>query len=181
MVTFTPCLRPGCGRHVGSKGDPDGLQSCGKYGCNEYARGLEASAAARDPDSIDLEHPETSGIGRAPRDGDMTIRTMCHTSLMRDEDRATPYDEWTAASWTAWLLRRVSVEIVAEMATQIERTAIAIIEQERTAGEADAAAETSTSGTSDSSPSKAKAASAPSSAFGAVGFIGVGRPATRRE
>lgn len=122
-----------------------------------------------DPDHIDLEHPETSGIGRPPRAGDMTIRTMCHSLLALAERDARTQEEWSAQVWTAWLLRRLPVERVAEIAFGVYDTALAIVEQEqetKAAGEAVAAAETSTSGTSDSSPSKAKAATAPRTTLG---------------
>lgn len=129
----------------------------------EELRERREIAERHDPDSIDLERPETSGVGRAPRAGDMTIRTMCHTSLAHDEREATPHDEWSAASWTAWLLRRLPVEVVAEVAEGVARTATAIMDQEtKAAEEAAAAADPGLSGTSDPEPSKAKAATAPS-------------------
>jgi hypothetical protein len=85
---------------------------------------------APDPESIDLDNPEASGIGRAPRAADMSIRTMCHSTLMAAERVGVPQIDWTDAAWTAWFLRKHGVEKVREIARGIEGTCAAIINEE---------------------------------------------------
>jgi hypothetical protein len=41
----TECIRPGCGRPIGSKGDPHHEWSCGKTQCDAYAKGVEDERA----------------------------------------------------------------------------------------------------------------------------------------
>lgn len=120
---------------------------------------------AHDPDSIDLDHPERSGIGRAPREADVSIRTLCHSSLLASERLGVPQLDWASPSWVAWFLRQKPVADVRAIAAEIVRSCDAIITQESASPvEAGPVAATEPSPTlPGSAPATTSAATAPAS------------------
>lgn len=93
----------------------------------------KARELAADPEfGIDLDHPKTSsGIGRAAREADFSPRAMCITSHRASEGRGVLVGRRTPASLVGALLEVMSAESAAEMLRIAERTARAIVEDER--------------------------------------------------
>ena len=85
-----------------------------------------------DPDHIDLDHPEESGIGRPARvEADITIRTLCLSSLRASRQTNQDPRTYTPATDAAVLLERMALESAREHAKATLRTLDAIAEQER--------------------------------------------------
>lgn len=86
---------------------------------------------ACDPDHIDLDHPEESGIGPQPKHADMSIRAMCITSHRASEQVGTLVGRRTPASIVGALLTEMSAECALTMLEIAARTATAIVEDEK--------------------------------------------------
>ena len=87
-------------------------------------------ALASDPNSIDLDNPEASGIGEPAHEANVTIRALCTASLRAQRLRALPPCVYTPASDAAVLLERMHVANAVVHARAILRTLEAIADEE---------------------------------------------------
>lgn len=85
---------------------------------------------APDPDHIDLDRPEASGIGRAPRESNITLRALCAGSLQAQRLRALPTCVYTAPSNAAVMLERMHVANAVVHVRAMLRTLEAIANEE---------------------------------------------------
>lgn len=94
-------------------------------------RKQEPTAMACDPDHIDLDRPEESGIGRATPATNMSIRAMCVTTHRAQEQQGVLVGKRTPAGLVGALLEHMSAECALSLLDVAARTARAVIEDEK--------------------------------------------------
>lgn len=93
---------------------------------------VKARELAADPEfGIDLDHPSASGIGRAPREADMSVRAMCRTAHLAASGKGILIGRRGADAILGALLEEMSAQEAIEKLTIAIRYATAIVEDER--------------------------------------------------